>query len=71
MARLREDGIGTQVHYIPVPWQPYYRKRYGAAAFPGAEAFYRGTLSLPLFPAMTDEDVARVADRLAHHLGAG
>jgi len=70
IAGLRQDGIGTQVHYIPVPWQPYYRQRYGEGSFPGAAAFYRGTLSLPLFPAMTDEDVLRVVDCLAARLAA-
>jgi dTDP-4-amino-4,6-dideoxygalactose transaminase len=69
MAGLREDGIGTQVHYIPVPSQPHYRKRYGQASFPGAEAFYQGTLSLPLFPAMADRDVDRVVAALAGRLG--
>lgn len=68
MKKLRADGIGTQVHYIPVHWQPYYRQRYGEQSLPGAEAFYRGTLSLPLYPALRDEDVERVVDRLAWHL---
>ena len=39
MRRLRDRGIGTQVHYIPVHMQPYYRERYGATALPGAEAY--------------------------------
>jgi len=69
MAGLRQDGIGTQVHYIPVPWQSYYRGRYGEGSFPGAEAYYSGTLSLPLFPAMEDGDVNRVVDSLAKRLG--
>lgn len=65
MRRLRERGIGTQVHYIPVPWQPYYRERYGVPPLPGAEAYYRRALSLPLFADMTDGDVERVAAALA------
>ena len=68
MARLREDGIGTQVHYIPLHWQPYYRDRYGELSLPGAEAFYQGTLALPLYPSMHDDDVDRVAERVAWHL---
>ena len=68
MRKLRADGIGTQVHYVPVHRQPYYQKRYGALNLPGAEAFYRGTLSLPLYPALRDDDVRRVVERLAHHL---
>lgn len=65
MGRLRDQGIGTQVHYIPVHRQPYYQRRYGAQSLPGAEAYFRGTLSLPLFPAMTEVDVARVVAALA------
>jgi UDP-4-amino-4,6-dideoxy-N-acetyl-beta-L-altrosamine transaminase len=68
MRRLKAEGIGTQVHYIPLHWQPYYRERYGDMTLPGAEAFYAGTLALPLFPAMVDSDVDRVVERLAWHL---
>ncbi|MFA5123127.1 UDP-4-amino-4,6-dideoxy-N-acetyl-beta-L-altrosamine transaminase [Zavarzinia sp.] len=64
MQRLREAGVGTQVHYIPVHLQPWYRERYGhrAGDFPVAEAYYQRCLSLPLFPRMTDEEVARVIE---------
>lgn len=64
MAALRDLGIGTQVHYIPVHRQPYWRNRYGDLALPGAMAHYARTLSLPLFPAMADSDVDRVAAAL-------
>lgn len=64
MARLREHGIGTQVHYIPVHRQPYYRGLYGDLDLPGADAYYHRELSLPLFPTMTDGDVERVVDAL-------
>ncbi len=69
MEGLRARGIGTQVHYIPVHRQPYYRDRYGARSLAGADAYYARTLSLPLFPAMRDDDVARVAESLASVLG--
>jgi UDP-4-amino-4,6-dideoxy-N-acetyl-beta-L-altrosamine transaminase len=65
MAGLRARGVNTQVHYIPVAWQPYYRERYGDADLPGAWRYYERTLSLPLFPAMTDEDVDRVVEALS------
>lgn len=64
MERLRALGVGTQVHYIPVHRQPYYRARYGDQTLPGAEAFYRRTLSLPLYAGLEDGDVARVVDAL-------
>ena len=69
MAALKAKGIGTQVHYIPVHRQPYYRARYGELELPGAEAWYARCLSLPLFPAMADTDVDRVVDSLALALG--
>lgn len=62
MAELRAAGVGTQVLYIPVYLQPWYRRTYGYAPgkCPVAEALYSRALSLPLYPAMTDDDVASV-----------
>ncbi|MEI6655141.1 MAG: UDP-4-amino-4,6-dideoxy-N-acetyl-beta-L-altrosamine transaminase [Verrucomicrobiota bacterium] len=62
MAALRQQGVGTQVLYIPVHLQPWYRKTYGYAPgkCPNAEAFYTQALSLPLYPALTDDDVQDV-----------
>lgn len=60
MRELMARGIGTQVHYIPVHRQPYYIDRYGQQDLPGADAYYEQTLSLPLFPAMNDNDPERV-----------
>ncbi|AWK90199.1 UDP-4-amino-4,6-dideoxy-N-acetyl-beta-L-altrosamine transaminase [Azospirillum thermophilum] len=69
MHGLRERGIGTQVHYIPVHRQPFWRRRLEGLALPGADAFYAAALSLPLFPDMADGDVDRVAGALAAELG--
>ncbi|RMF08047.1 MAG: UDP-4-amino-4,6-dideoxy-N-acetyl-beta-L-altrosamine transaminase, partial [Alphaproteobacteria bacterium] len=69
MARLREAGVGAQVHYFPVHRQPYYRDRYGDQSLPGADAYYARTLSLPLYPAMADDDVDYVIDALEKALG--
>ncbi len=62
MNALRVAGVGTQVLYIPVYLQPWYRRTYGYAPgkCPVAEAFYARALSLPLYPAMSDSDVAAV-----------
>lgn len=70
-AGLRGRGIGSQVHYIPVHRQPYYRARYGDLFLPGADAYYARTLSLPLHPTLRDDDVARVVAALGEVLGAG
>lgn len=56
---LRAEGIGANVHYIPVHLHPYYRQRFGTEPerYPEAEAAYEQIISLPLFPAMADDDV--------------
>jgi dTDP-4-amino-4,6-dideoxygalactose transaminase len=71
MAQLLEAGIGTQVHYIPVHTQPYYREKYGYGAgdCPIAEAYYEKCLSLPLFPAMTDENIEQVIQAMKELYG--
>ncbi len=69
MRALRERGIGTQVHYMPLHRQAYYRDRYGELKLPGADAYYARALSLPLFPAMTEADVDRVVDALEAVIG--
>ncbi len=59
---LRAAGIGVNVHYIPVHLHPFYRERFGTrkGMCPAAEAVYRQIISLPMFPALTDEDVDTV-----------
>jgi UDP-4-amino-4,6-dideoxy-N-acetyl-beta-L-altrosamine transaminase len=64
MEFLRQRDIGTQVHYIPVHRQPYYRERYGDLNLSGADAYYARCLSLPFFPSMVDDDVRRVVGAL-------
>lgn len=68
MVRLREAGIGTQVHYLPLHLQPYYRELYGHQELPGAEAFYARILSLPLYPELQDSEVDYIVDTLARIL---
>lgn len=69
MRGLRDRGIGTQVHYLPVHHQPYYRRRYGTLDLPGADGYYSRVLSLPLFVGMTEDDVDRVVQSLRAVLG--
>lgn len=68
--RLRADGIGVNVHYIPVHTQPYYRAMgFRPGDFPESERYYAEAISLPMFPTMTeaqqDEVVAAVKRALA------
>ena len=60
-ARLHEDGIGVQIHYIPIHLQPYYRERFGSrwGDLPETEAAYLGLLSLPMFPTLSVADQDR------------
>ena len=58
---LRAEGIGVNVHYIPVYWHPYYQRLgYPKGLCPVAERAYERLLTLPLFPAMEDRDVEDV-----------
>jgi UDP-4-amino-4,6-dideoxy-N-acetyl-beta-L-altrosamine transaminase len=61
---LRSRGLGVNVHYIPVHLQPYYQDKFGCKEgdYPQAEAYYRGAITLPIFPAMTDSEVQQVID---------
>lgn len=63
--KLRELGIGAQVHYLPVYWHPYYEALgFTRGLCPKAEGFYRSAVSLPIFPTMTDEDVTSAVERV-------
>ena len=56
---LRAENIGVNVHYIPVPWHPYYAQQgYIRGGWPVAESEYERLISLPMWPGMTDEDVS-------------
>ena len=60
---MKERGIGTSVHFIPIHHHPYYRETYGWAPgdFPMADHAFETMISLPLYTRMTDADVERVA----------
>lgn len=62
MNKLRERNIGTQVHYIPIHLQPYYRNLLGTKPgdFPNAEKYYERALSIPMYPQLTESDCDRV-----------
>ena len=67
---LRAAGIGVQVHYTPVHFQPYYRKLgFREGDFPEAEAYASNAISLPLYPGLVRTDQQRVAQILATLLG--
>lgn len=66
---LRRDGIGVNVHYIPIYRQPYYERRgLLRANFPVAETYYSGALTLPLFPGLSEEQQDIVVASLTRFL---
>ena len=68
-ARLRAAGIGVNVHYIPIPAQPYYRQLgQDPANYPGAQRYYEQAISLPLYPTLSQADQDRVIQTLEREL---
>lgn len=62
---LREKGIGVNLHYIPVHTQPYYQRLgFQTGSFPNAESYYAESISLPMYPGMTDAQQIAVIDAL-------
>ena len=58
---MGEENVQCQIHYIPVYWFPYYQRLgYEKGLCPNAEEVYQGIISIPLYPAMTEQDVKDV-----------
>lgn len=64
MNTLRDQNIGSQVHYMPLYRHPYYEKLYGANSLPGAEAYFESCLSIPLYIGLTDQQQETVVSAL-------
>ena len=64
--KLKENGIGTSVHFIPVHKHPYYKKtyRYKDEEYPVANYVYEKSLSLPIYPGLTEQEIEYIADRV-------
>jgi len=62
---LREKGIGVNLHYFPVHLQPYYQKLgFKEGDFPNAEKYFRKSISIPMYPTITDEEIEYVVKSL-------
>ncbi|HEX5466640.1 MAG TPA: DegT/DnrJ/EryC1/StrS aminotransferase family protein [Candidatus Limnocylindrales bacterium] len=68
--RLKAEGIGTSVHFIPLHLHPYYRRTYGLRPedVPVAAAEYAREISLPIYPDLMEVQVDRVCEALRRHL---
>jgi perosamine synthetase len=58
----QENGLGVNVHYIPVYRHPYHRAQVGDLKFENADAYYERAITLPMFPELADSDVERVVE---------
>lgn len=68
--KLRQLGIGVNVHYIPVYKHPYYQNNgYSKTACANAENYYKHAISIPIFPKMTDEEVDYVIENIKAIIG--
>jgi dTDP-4-amino-4,6-dideoxygalactose transaminase len=69
--RLKDRGISSSVHFIPVHMHPYYRDRYGYREedYPVANQVFRESISLPIYPDLTDEEVQYVIETVAELVG--
>ena len=63
MKKLIEKGIGTQVHYIPLYKQPIYKSN-SNKKYPGAEAYFGSTLSLPMYSSLLEKDIEYIVKSL-------
>lgn len=68
---LRAENIGVNVHYMPLHLHPFYQVRFGykKGDYPVAERYYERAITLPVFPAMTDEDVGDVIEAVRKVIG--
>ena len=72
MNKLRKSGIITQVHYIPVPMHPYYRKLgFHFEQYKNALAYYQECLSIPVYYSLSSHDQQYVIDRVKDALLTG
>ena len=68
---LKSKNILTQVHYIPVYKHPYYQKQNQGFKLPGAEKFFQGCLSIPMYPDLKENEQDRVLETLKEFLLKG
>jgi UDP-4-amino-4,6-dideoxy-N-acetyl-beta-L-altrosamine transaminase len=62
MQKLRDQGIGSQVHYIPIPMQPFYKDLgFETARYPKAMEYYNSALSIPIFPKLNKKSVKKIS----------
>ena len=67
---MRDRGIGLQLHYIPIPYQPYYQKlELGKTNIPEMDRYFDQSFSIPIFPKMSNYEVQKVINSIQCELG--
>ena len=61
---MKKKSIGTQVHYIPLILQPYYKNLYIKDCYKGALSFYEKTISIPMYTSLTENDVQYISEEI-------
>jgi UDP-4-amino-4,6-dideoxy-N-acetyl-beta-L-altrosamine transaminase len=69
-AKLQSNGIYTQVHYLPIHYHEYYKKKFNfkKGDFPNSEDFYNKEMSLPIYPLLKKKYVFKVIDNIIKNL---
>jgi len=68
--KFRSNGIGVNLHYIPIYKHPYYQKMgFNQELYPASELYYQSAISLPIFPTLTHEEQDSVAKIIQFPLG--
>ena len=69
-AKLQSNGIYTQVHYLPIHYHEYYKKKFNfkKGDFPNSENFYNKEMSLPIYPLLKKKYVFKVIDNIIKNL---
>ena len=61
---MKKKSIGTQVHYIPLILQPYYKNLHFKDCYIGALSFYEKTISIPMYTSLTENDVKYISEEI-------
>ena len=62
---LKSDGIGANVHYIPIHFHPYYANiGFKRGSFPSSEKYYESSLSIPLYPDLSESNQQKVIESI-------
>ena len=68
MLKLKKKNIGTQVHYIPVPMHPYYKKNVSLKRINNAINYYENCLSIPIYYDLRERDLIKLINEIKYYL---